>query len=181
MEILKLIALLLGTALIFVSCSASSAPTLSYQEKYFRAQIRWQTNDICATAFFTSVPHAPDSSGSDRTISLEFTSPESLEGLRISKRNGVISADIGGICIESPYAASLLAVSELFAIDATVKKSSVTTLDGKKLNLIEAVSSNGKNFTLFLFPESGLPRRICAEMNGESCVLDVLSFEFNDE
>ena len=191
MEILKLIALLIGAALIFVSCSANSYPTLSYQEKSFRAHISWQlgadtdpnsdsdsdsdsgSSSYCFSAVYTSRPHE---NGKD--VTLEITSPDELNGLCIGKKNGVFFIHSDDLEISTPFAERLLAVSELFEIDATVTESSIQELDGKKLNMIEARSSDGRCFTLFLFPESGLPRRICAKVNGNDCTLDVIAFEF---
>lgn len=181
MEIIKLIALLLGTAILFISCSANSpAPTLSYQDKHFRAHISWKINDLAVTAFFTSAPISSES-GSDKSVTLEITAPSTLEGISICKRNGILQTRLGDLKIDSTYAERLFAVSELFDIDATVSKSAVTEMDGKKFNYIEASSSNGQKYTLYLFPESGLPRRICSLINGQECVLDILSFEFIDE
>ena len=152
MEIIKLITLLLGTALLFISCSAKAPPTLSYQERAFRAHISWQTNGISVTALLTSVPSASDSPDASKTVTLEITSPPSLDGITICQKNGCIRTRLDDLDIDSPYATRLLAVSELFEIDATVNKSTVTELDGKKLNLIEAFSENGKKYSIYLFP-----------------------------
>ena len=179
MEIIKLIALLLGTAILFISCSANTpAPTLSYQDKAFRAHICWQINDLAVTAFFTSLP--PSDSGADKTVTLEITAPSTLEGLSICKKNGALQTKLGDLRIDSTYAERLFAVSSLFDIEATVSKSSVSEIDGQKFNHIEASSPGGEKYTLYLFPESGLPRRICSVLNGQNCILDVLSFEFID-
>ena len=181
MEIIKLIALLLGTAILFISCSAASpAPTLSYQDSSFRAHIRWSANGISLTAFFTSIV-GDDPSGTSRTVTLEISSPSSLCGITLCKRNGILQTKLGDTQIDSPSAERLFAVSSLFDIDATVTKSAVCEMDGRKLNHIEAVSPSGQKYTLLLFPESGLPRRIISEVNGQTCVLDILSFEFIDQ
>ena len=181
MEIIKLIALLLGTAILFISCSANTpAPTLSYQDKAFRAHICWTANGISVTAFFTSLPPSSPS-GTDKTATLEITAPSTLEGISICKRNGLLQTKLGDLRIDSTYAERLFAISSLFEIDATVTKSAVSEIDGRKFNHIEATSSSGQKYTLYLFPESGLPRRICSELNGQDCVLDVLSFELIDE
>ena len=174
MEIIKLIALLLGTAVLFMSCSINApAPTLSYQDKAFRAHICWTANGISVTAFFTSLPPSSPS-GTDKTATLEITAPSTLEGISICKRNGLLQTKLGDLRIDSTYAERLFAISSLFEIDAS-------EIDGRKFNHIEATSSSGQKYTLYLFPESGLPRRICSELNGQDCVLDVLSFELIDE
>ena len=178
MEIIKLIALLLGTAILFISCSANTpAPTLSYQDKAFRAHIRWQINDLAVTAFFTSLPSP---SGTDKTVTLEITAPSTLDGIYICKKNGALQTKLGDLRIDSTYAERLFAVSSLFDIDATVTKSGVSEIDGRKFNHIEASSSSGQKYTLYLYSESGLPRRICSTLNGQNCILDILAFEFID-
>ena len=179
MEIIKLIALLLGTAILFISCSAASpAPTLSYQDSSFRAHISWSVNGVSLTAFFTSVVSP---SGEGKTVTLEILSPSSLCGITLCKKNGVLQTRLGDMQTDSEQAERLFAVSTLFEIDATVTKSSVCEMDGRKFNLIEAASSSGQKYTLFIFPESELPRRIISEIAGKTCVLDILSFEFIDQ
>ena len=179
MEIIKLIALLLGTAILFMSCSTNSpAPTLSYQDEAFRAHISWQINDIIITAFLTSIPSG---SGMGKTVTLEITSPSTLEGISLCGKNGDLQARLGSFKIDSAYAERLFAVTSLFDIDATVIKSDVTETEGKKFNLIEAISSDEQKYTLLLFADSGLPRRITSDINGKECVLDVLCFEFIDQ
>ena len=179
MEIIKLIALLLGTAILFISCAANNpAPTLSYQDKAFRAHIRWQTGDLSVTAFFSSIP---STSEEDKTVTLEISAPPTLEGISIRKKNGILQTKLGDLTVDSTYADRLFAVSELFDIEATVSKSAVCEIDGREFNHIEATSASGQNYTLYLYPESGLPRRICSTVNGQDCVLDILSFEFIDQ
>ena len=181
MEIIKLIALLLGTAVLFISCSVNApAPTLSYQDKAFRAHISWRINELTLVGFFTSIP-SPFDTETDKVITLEITSPSTLEGITLCKKNGTLQTKLGSLSLDSSHAARLFAVSSLFDIDATVTKSTVTEIDGKKLNHIEASSSSGQKYTLFLYPESGLPYRICSEINGQDCVLDILAFEFTHE
>lgn len=181
MEIIKLIALLLGTAVLFMSCSVNPpAPTLSYQDKAFRAHISWQINDLALVGFFSSIPSSADPEA-DKTLTLEITAPSTLGGITLCKKNGTLQTRLGALTIDSNYAERLFAVSSLFDIDATVTKSSVCEMDGKKLNHIEASSSSGQKYTLFLYPDSGLPRRICSEINGQDCVMDILAFEFTHE
>ena len=181
MEIIKLIALLLGTAILFISCSATSpAPTLSYQDSSFRAHISWSVNGVTLSAFLTSIAEVSPS-GTGKTVTLEIISPSSLAGVSICKKNGVLQTRLGDMQIASEHAERLFTISSLFEIDATVTKSSVCEMDGRKFNLIEAASSSGQKYSLFLFPESELPRRIISEIAGKTCVLDSLSFEFIDQ
>ena len=178
MEIIKLLALLIGSAIIFACCTAHPSPNLSYQEKAFRAHIFWQTEDISIGAVITSLPSLDPEQDEARSITLEFTAPESLLGITVCKSGGEVTASLDGMEISAPHAERWLAIAELFDIEATVKESSIETLDGQKLNFIRAVSDDGKEFSLYLFPASGLPRRICSEINGSPCTLEVISFEF---
>ena len=103
--------------------------------------------------------------------------------LRIVTDNGQLRFDLdfaGDVHVRA-YRSAFCTDTPIFEIDATVTKSSVCEMDGRKFNLIEAASSSGQKYTLFLFPESELPRRIISEIAGKTCVLDILSFEFIDQ
>ena len=175
MEIIKLLALLIGSALLFACCAAHPEPNLSYQNRAFRAHVVCESGDFTFGAIFTSLPKEPDSA---RDISLEFTFPDTLCGIKVEKREEKVTVYLDEVEISAPHAVSWLSLSELFDIEATVKDSSVETLDGQKLNFINAVSDDGREFSLYLYPASGLPRRISGEINGKPSTLEVISFEF---
>lgn len=178
MEIIKLLALLIGSAILFACCTARPAPTLSYQEKAFRVHVMCQNDNQTFGAILTSIPSSTENDLPSRDLTLEFTSPESLCGIKVQKQKESITVTLDGIEISAPQAARWLALADLFSIDATVKESSVTDLDGQRVNFIEAVSDDGKEFSLYLYPSSGLPRRICGDINGFLSTIDVISFEF---
>ena len=176
MEIIKLLALLIGSAILLTCCSARPSPNLSYQEKAFRAHVYCQNDNMTFGAIFTSIPSAEDPT--KRYVCLEFTSPESLCGIKVCERGGAVTVSLDGMEISAPHAVRWLSLAELFSIDATVKKSALTSIDGQKFNFIKAVSDDGKEFSLYLHPASGLPRRILGDINGALCTLDVISLEF---
>ena len=176
MEIIKLLALLIGSAILFVCCAAHPTPNLSYQEKAFRAHILCNSEDFSFGAILTSIPSPSDTA--DKTITLEFTSPESLCGIKVSKNGEEVTVSLDGMQISAPHVLSWLAIADFFNIDATVKESSIEIIDAQKLNFIKAVSDDGKEFSLYLYPSSSLPRRICGNANGNPVTLDVISFEF---
>ena len=181
MEIIKLLALLIGSALIFTCCTAHPSPKLSYQEKSFRAHVYWQSSDISIGAILTSIPYVSQSGESTRKLTLEFTAPENLCGIKVCQCGEDVTVSLDDMEISEPHAVRWLCIADLFDIEATVKESSVENVDGQKLNFIKAVSDDGREFSLYLYPSSGLPRRICGEINGRSCTLDVISFEFIPE
>ena len=110
MEIIKLIALLLGTAVLFMSCSVNTpAPTLSYQDKAFRAHISWQINDLTLVGFFSSVPSSSDPDA-DKVTTLEITAPSTLCGITLCKKNGSLQTRLGTLTLDSNYAERLFAV-----------------------------------------------------------------------
>ena len=180
MEIIKLIALLLGSALLFTCCSSASMPNLSYQKKSFRAHIFWETPNISVGAIFTSIAKDEEDTAS-RIITLEFTSPENLCVIKVTKSGEDTSVSLDGMQISAPYAESYLEIAKFFDIEATVKESSVQELDGVSLNFIRAVSDSGEEYSLHLHKNSGLPRRICGTLGNGECTLDVISFEFIPE
>ena len=178
MEIIKLLALLIGSAILFACCAAHPEPNLSYQERAFRAHVICESNDFTFGAIFTSIPKNESDDTPLRDITLEFTSPDTLSGIKVQKSGENVRVYLDDMEISAPHAASWLALSELFDIEATVKESSVETLDGQKLNFINAVSDDGREFSLYLYPASGLPRRISGDINGKPSTLEVISFEF---
>ena len=178
MEIIKLLALLIGSVIILTSCAARPAPNLSYQEKPFRAHILCQSGELSFGAILTSIPSPQEQGESRRDITLEFTSPETLCGITVHKSGESVTVRLDEMEISAPHALCWLSLAELFDIDATVKHSSVETLDGQKLNFIKAVADDGREFSLYLYPSSGLPRRISGDINGSPLTLDVISFEF---
>ncbi len=178
MEIIKLLALLIGSVILLASCSARPAPNLSYQEKAFRAHLICENEELSFGAILTSIPSPEASDTRERNLSLEFTSPETLCGIKVHKSNESVTVRLDGMEISAPHAACWLSLAELFDIDATVKQSSVETLDGQKLNFIKAVSDDGREFSIYLYPSSGLPRRISGYINGIPSTIDVISFEF---
>ena len=170
MEIIKLVVILLGSALLFSCCAAPDMPNLSYQQKPFRAHISWNTDNITVSAVLTSIP--------SQDLTLEFISPDSLSGIKIAKSGENICVSLGDMKINAPHALAWLKIADFFNIDATVTESSVTELDGVRLNYIKARADQGEEYSLFLFPSSGLPRRICGQLEGTQCTVDVISFEF---
>ena len=175
MEIIKLVVILLGSALLFSCCAAPDQPSLDYQQKPFRAHISWNTDNLTVCAVMTSLPTTDLSS---HNLTLEFTSPDSICGIKITKNGEFTRVSLGDMEIDAPYALGLLNIADFFNIDATVTESSVIELDGVRLNYIKAMSDQGEEYSLFLFPSSGLPRRICGKINGRECTMDVISFEF---
>ena len=178
MEIIKLVVILLGSALLFTCCAAPDQPNLDYQQKPFRTHISWNTDNLTVCAVMTSLPATDLSS---HALTLEFISPDSLGGIKITKNGQNTRVSLGDMEINDPHALGLLNIADFFNIDATVTESSVTELEGVRLNYIKATSDNGEEYSLFLFPASGLPRRICGKINGRECTLDVISFEFIPE
>ena len=171
MEIIKLIALSLAAVLILTACASSNKELLSYQQSSFRAHVSWQLEDECFEALLTSVI-----TGGARTLSLEFTAPDELVGVCVHRAGDKAIASLGEFEISSPAANRLLAITEFFNIDATLKESSLERIDGTDFNKIEATNADGDLYTLYLSP-TGLPRRICGMLSGSLCTLDVLSFE----
>lgn len=178
MEIIKLVVILLGSALLFTCCATPDQPNLSYQQKPFRAHLSWNTDNLTVCAVFTSIPMQDPSSS---TLTLEFISPDSLNGIKITKIGENICVKLDDMEINAPHALTWMKISDFFNIDATVTESSVRELEGVRLNYIKAKSDLGEEYSLFLFPSSGLPRRICGTIGGRECILDVISFEFIPE
>ena len=171
MEIIRLIALILSLSLILISCSPSPKKLLSYQEESFRAIISWQIDPLKISAILTH--HTPD------TISLEFTSPPALSGITVKKCGEETVVILDDIEFKSDDVCRFAEVFKIFQISAALKKSSVESLSGIKLNRIE-LFDNIKNeiFVLYLYKDSSIPRKILAPIFGKEITFDIISFEF---
>ncbi len=172
MEIIRLIALILSLSLLLISCAASPSELLSYQEKNFRAHLSWQVESLKMGAIVTS-RHDLD------FMTIEFTSPPSLSGITVKKCGEETSVTLGDMEIKSAEVCRLAEISRLFEISGTLKKSSVESVSGIKLNRVELFdSTKNETHTLYLYKDSGLPRQISANLFGKKITFDVISFEF---
>ncbi len=176
MEILKLIALLIGAALLLGACSYDGDYTLSYQEKSFTADLSWCIDGTEILATLVSIRN-PDAS---RDLSLSFTYPPSLAGITVTQtgEDTEPSARLGDIEISSPAAVRWLAISQLFELEGEVKNTFVTSIDGVAVNAVEASTERG-DYTVYLMPDNSLPRRISGEINGKNISLDIILFEIS--
>ena len=171
MAIIRLIALILSLAFFLFSCSAAKNNSLSYQEKPFRAVITWQIDSLSLAAKLTSSPESD-------SATLEFTSPSSLEGVILKKEGEKITLTLNELEISEAHLSRLAEITDFFKIDASIKKSSVTTISGTKLNCLQMLDANGEIFTVYLYPSSEIPRRITGKLYSQTVTLDVVSFEF---
>lgn len=172
METIKLYSLII--CLLFLlslsSCSSLSDP-LSYQKRDFRACISWEEQGVQFCALLTS----RTDENSQKHLSLEYQKPDSLCSLTVKKDALGTSATFEGLEVSSTHAGRLIAIADLFEIDATLTKSSVEEHSGARLNLAHLVDAQGRPYTVYLY-ETGTPRRISAE----GTVLEVISFEYTD-
>ncbi len=172
MEIIRLIALILSLSLLLISCAASPSELLSYQEKNFRAHLSWNLDSLKLGAIVTS-RHNPDS------ITVEFTSPPSLSGITVKKCGGETTVTLDGMQINSTDVCRLAEISRIFEISGALKKNSVESVSGIKLNRVELFdSTKNETYTLYLYKDSGLPRQISANLFGKEITFDIISFEF---
>lgn len=177
MEILKLIALLIGTVILFSACAPDEAYALSYQEKSFSAGLAWSVEGININATLTSIRNED----ATRDLTLSFSAPESLAGITVLQRGDGSDAlvKLGELEISSPGALRWLALREMFELEGDVEDTYLSDIDGVKVNAVEASTTSG-DYTVYLLPSSALPRRICGEVNGQRISLDVIWFEVRD-
>ena len=189
MEIIKLLALVLGAALMLSACAAYDYDVLSYQEGEIRAEICWTVGEVRMGAeIHISAPKQAES-GDDgdgmraesRDVSLTFNYPDSLGGISVSRVDGKVTASLGEVIIDDPEISGWLEIENFFNIEADVKDTYVTEIDGTKVNYIEAVSDDDRTYGIYLIPDTGHPRRICGSIGGMETVMDVIWFEASGE
>lgn len=178
MEILKLIAVIVGAAFFLSACSPNNSYSLSYQEKDFSAGLCWESDDImiCATLISLS------SDTTERDLSLTFSSPPSLNGITVSRKAGEdkTSVQLDGLELSLPSAVRWLDISKLFELEGSISDTYITDIDGISVNAVVANTEDGE-YTVYLLPNSSLPRRICGRVNDKELTLDIIWFEISND
>ncbi len=162
-------------SIIFISCTRTHVdrPLLSYQQKAFKAHISWQIGDTAATAIFTSIP-----TDIGKSLTLEYTAPESLAGISVTKNTEETALFYSDLKIPSEIAASMMAVASFFDIDATLTESTVEEIDGVRFNRITVRAQNGESYSILLYPSTQSPKIISGKLNSLPCTVDIISFEY---
>lgn len=143
--------------LAFFSSCAKKGDPLAYEKGKINAEILILMN---GTTLRAEMELMPIEDGKERDASLVFTSPESMSGLSVYRRNGEVSASLGDFKLSVPNSA-LLYVTELFSTRGTVISAETETVDGESLTKL-SVKADGEMYTVWL-TYNGLPRKILHE------------------
>ena len=164
MEILKVIALLLGAAILLTSCSVYGKKELTYQKGAFRAEIEWESDGTKFSASVTAGAPRPPAEGEDidsviRDIEMCFLSPESMRGIKVTRTNGEVGAALGDIEIDSGALAGYLAAADLFDVSGEVKDIELVDSESGRLTRID-VRDGDAEFSVYLSVETENPVRL---------------------
>lgn len=169
MERLKFAALIMLLPIILISCSRSEA-ALDYQFSPFTARFALSLSEMNFTGTIT----AGALTDSPRDVSIHFESPETLSGISVERKDGVVTTSLDDIRT-SAQDVRWLAIADLFSLDGTVCSTKNTTLGGTSCILAVLTVKNGEKYSVYI-DKSGLPLRISGDMFGKPFVLDILFF-----
>ena len=152
----KLILLIFVLTMTLSACTMTAAKNpLSYQSGAICAEVTLEKNGTRISAVLRL---GPESESSPRDAEMIFSSPE---GLRVIRKNGVCSAEIGGVSV-SPDP-KLFLLCDLFSIHGEIIS----------VKAREIVVSVGQEQYTVCFDLNGRPVRIL----GEGFALDILWIE----
>lgn len=177
-------ALLVLIICIFLSgCEGAKGDgdVLSYQERAFEATVCVERDEMTFSAFVSASAWQKDG-GEARNISVTYTAPATLDGIKVTREHEVITANVGGLPFDDKgdIYSSLIEFADLFCI--TSKPHSLT-LEGENTRA-EIRRDDGVLYSLLLSPKTDMPIQISAEKTTDAgksvtCVI-IESFVFTD-
>ena len=174
MKIIKLIAVFLLILTLFCGCSERQTVRLEYADRAFECEMSWEWESIRYRATLTMGDVTDTSVGRD--ISLSFSEPASLCGVRAERIDGRERISLGDIVFEDTDISGLIKITDVFRTDGDVLGSSLVTLGGEQTNLVK-LRCDGRELSVYLSPEDGAPVRICTEICGRETQVDILRFD----
>lgn len=144
-----------------------------YRTEPFWATVAWTVGELTVSAELTAEPSAV----SGGTLRMELTSPDTLDGIVLTRAEGVWQVSCGEIVTEGSLWGELTAYAELAVPEGEVIPVCETTLRGESLLYAEIVHKTEEGeervYELYVEAESGVPREI---RSGERS-LEILCFE----
>lgn len=171
--------LILLPLLLLVGCAPPADP-LAYQNDGAHLMLSGQIDTVPFSAELVLAPVSAGSAVDARGFSLDYTAPDSLAGLTLSRQDGLTTLSRGEVVIPAgdDRFAGLTLPAALFCIDCRLESASVIAQNGTILNRIAAVDDEG-SYTIWL-DETGLPRRIEADLGGRTVIADILAVPDRD-
>ncbi len=184
--------LFLVFAVLCTVCTSCVMPrnAMDYREFGFSAELSWQSQGLTARAQIQVEPPT-ESPSAPRNFSLCFSSPDSLNGILLTRTEEGLRVDCNGLSADASILSPLLSHAELLLPTGILEVLCDTTLNGEKVLYAEIKSepkresNEGEDekeeneqktqvYELYLEPSTGIPRRICYG----SLILDISSFAF---
>lgn len=134
----KFVSLILFLALtlssvFFVSCGADTRNVAQLMNSDLRAEIVIKNGNGTARATLTASAYGGDVA---RDASLDFSSPDSLRGLTVTREGGKLTATLDGLCVPFDGGAAFLGVAELFTVTEEITSVKRCVLDGTDADLV---------------------------------------------
>ena len=146
-----------------LSCGETSRDPLFYQRGAFESEIEIQKNGIRIGATL--------SASESGDVSLVLTSPSSVAGTEIKRKDGALSVTRGELSFDLSDASAFFAAAELFMLEGEVASAEICELDGVRYTKL-LVLSGGEPYEIYLNGD-GSPRRI----SSPDLSVDVIWFE----
>ena len=175
MKIIRIIAVFLMVLLTFCGCGAGQDISFEYSQRAFECEMSWEWEGTRYRAELT-VGDTSDTAA-ERDISLGFSEPASLCGVRVERIDGNERISLGETVFEGADVSGLLGVAELFRTDGKMVESSLVTLSGENINLVKLRFDDGGEISVYLSGKSGTPVRICGLVGVRETQIDILRFE----
>ncbi len=157
----RFLSVLILALILLSSCAPKQTDPLAYQNDALSAEVVFEKNGTRVGAVIKLGPLTDTA----RDAEIVFTSPESIKGLTLERRNGSVTARLGELCITPDERAFTLA--KLFSLDGRVTNAKAED----QLTLV-TVSCADQDYELTLDRDSR-PKRI----SGHGFVLDVIWLE----
>ena len=174
MRIIRIITVFLIVVLTFAGCGRGQDIHLEYADRGFECEMSWEWESVRYRATLTVGDLTDASVGRD--ISLSFSEPASLCGVKAERIDGRERISLGDIVFENTDISGLMAIADIFRTDGDILGSSLVTLGGEQTNLVK-LRCDGRELSVYLSPVDGAPVRICAEICGRETQVDILRFD----
>ena len=123
------------------ACGGRVSPLPDPCAEGFCAELIWEQNGVLLRARMTAEP--PDEEG-ERRVGLEFLAPEAMAGLCLTRQNGEICAELGGVTWENVAGEGYFLAADLMLATDGLTYVCDTERGGERLRLAEGRYGGGR-------------------------------------
>ena len=174
---MRVLPLFLLCAVLLCACAVEDEARLGYLERAFSCEVEGVLDGVAFCATLTL--GAPVGTGA-RDFTLCFSSPRSLAGIVLERREGRSVATCDGMSLAGERFVGWAQIAELFCLEGEICEMGVTTLDGDEVNFVSMVCEAGR-LRVLLDKEDSRPRRLEGELCGHRLSVTVAQYHEVDE